>query len=75
MRILKILGLGTSLFFLIYSGWAIIGGLLSKPRPHATALSAVKAGMTEALHTPSFWLSILLTAAVSYGLAFWLVRK
>ena len=77
MRIFKGIALGLLFLFLGSIGYLLIGiviGILRGPvqTNHATALSAVLAGLLEAtVFNPFYWFGIVL----AFGLAFWITGK
>ena len=77
MQIFKGIALGLLFSFLGSIGYLLIGiviGILRGPVEinHATALSAVLAGLLEAtVFNPFYWLGIVL----AFGLAFWITGK
>ena len=77
MQTLKIVALGTLFSVVGTVGYLLLGVLIGITRgpistDHATALSAVLAGLIEAtVFNPICWLVI----ALAFGLAFWLVRS
>jgi len=81
MRTLKIVALGTLFSVVGTVGYFLLGVFIGITRrgmsistgpSHATALSAVLAGLMEAtVFNPIYWLGIVL----AFGLAFWITGK